>query len=161
MPSEIEKEEQERAAFDRFAKRSGQPGVWLRVESRKPQEPDLLCTHAVWGHVAFELVRICDPYLAKVQAAGATATHPALPTSPPSERIVRNKLGKNYVTQHPIELLIYTDGQIVTSDDAIIPSIVPWFDAIPHPFRRVWFMGETVIQCLWSAAQAAPERSPR
>jgi hypothetical protein len=152
MPSEIEKEKQEQAAFHRFAARSGQSGTWLSVESRKPQEPDLLCTHSIWGHIAFELVRICNPHIAKVQTAGAMATQQMVIASDPSERIVRNKLAKSYVSRHPIELLIYTDGQVITSDDAIIPTILPCFDAVPHPFRKIWFMGETVIECLWSAS---------
>lgn len=127
--------------------------VWLRVNSRPEPEPDLLCVHASDGEIAFELVSLTDPAIAEVQAAGGKARQDAFSTSDPSERIIRNKLHKKYTTlARRIELLIYTDGQIVTPDDAIILTISPLLDATTHPFSCVWFMGEFTTCRLWGAS---------
>lgn len=152
MANESEKAKNEREAFQVFAERLGLRHEWLSIESRKPDEPDLLCVHVNNGPIAFELVRICDPNIAKVIAAGPKARQEAFSTADPSERIVREKLKKTYVTLHPMELLIYSEGLVITPDDAIIPTILPWFDTIRHSFRKVWFMGERKVWCLWAAS---------
>lgn len=152
MTSQRTKSKHERAAFLLFAERLGQQNDWSRVNSCEPPEPDLLCVHVTNGPIAFELVRITDPNIARIQAAGANASQIAFSTSDPSVRIVRDKLKKQYITSHPIELLIYSEGQVITPDDVIIPTIVPWFDAIAHRFRRVWFMGQREVLCLWHAS---------
>ncbi|ADI29444.1 hypothetical protein [Methylotenera versatilis] len=145
------KQRNEQAAFARFIGRLGEENHWSRISSRPEPEPDLLCTHIEEGEIAFELVSLTDPLIAKVQAAGERARTDAFSTSDPSERIIRNKLHKTYKTNIcRIELLIYTDGQIMTTDDEIIPTIQPWFDAIHHPFKRIWFMGQFETSCLWS-----------
>ena len=139
--------------FARFARRTGAANLWIRIVSRPEPEPDLLCTHADLGEIAFELVSLTDPLIAQVVAAGAKARIEAFVTSDPSVRIIRDKLHKVYTTSAKhIELLVYTDGRIITPDDAILPSITPWFDAVPqHPFTRTWFMGEHTTQCVWNA----------
>lgn len=143
----------EQAAFARFIARLGTNSDWTEVSSRPEPEPDLLCTHVTDGPIAFELVSLTDPSIAQIQAAGARARTAALSTTDPSERIIRSKLHKTYKTGAPyIELLVYTDGQIITPDDAIVPTMLPWFDAVRHPFRRIWFMGEFETRCLWNAA---------
>jgi hypothetical protein len=151
MRSSTEKQLNEQAAFMRFIDRMGDKPDWTEVTSRPEPEPDLLCRHVQRGEVAFELVSLTDPRVAKVQAAGPKASTSVFYTADPSERIVRNKLHKNYVTNvDQLELLIYTDGQIITPDDIIIPTIEPLFDAIDHPFKRVWFMGEFKTCSLWA-----------
>lgn len=152
MANESEKAKNEREAFQLFAERLGLRHEWLSIESRKPDEPDLLCVHVKDGPIAFELVRICDPNIAKVLAAGPKAHQEAFSTTDPSERIVREKLKKTYVTPHPMELLIYSEGMVITPDDVIIPTILPWFDAIRHSFRKAWFMGEEKVGCVWAAS---------
>jgi hypothetical protein len=147
------KQKKEQAVFARFARSTNMENVWLSVSSRPEPEPDLLCVHASDGAIAFELVSLTDPTIAEVQAAGAKAWRDAFATSAPSQRIIRNKLHKKYTTSAKhVELLIYTDGQIVTPDDAIIPTIGPWLDAVTHPFSSVWFMGERTTCRLWSAS---------
>jgi hypothetical protein len=147
------KQQNEQAMFARFIGRLGTRNEWTSVSSRPEPEPDLLCIHAGQGSIAFELVSLTDPVLAEIQAAGAKAYKNAFSTSDPSERIVRNKLHKAYSTNaRHIELLMYTDGQIITPDDVVIPTVLPWFDAISHPFKRVWFMGEFKTLCLWNAS---------
>lgn len=146
------KQQNEQRAFARFAKRLGTRDQWLSVESRPEPEPDLLCTHVTDGSIAFELVGLTDPLIAEIQAAGANAYQGAFSTSDPSERIIRKKLHRSYKTSAGrIELLVYTDGQLVTPDDVIVPTILPWFDAIDHQFQRIWFMGELEARCLWNA----------
>lgn len=152
MANESEKAKKEREAFQLFAERLGLRHEWLSIESRKPDEPDLLCVHVKHGPIAFELVRICDPNIAKVLTVGPKAHEGAFATADPSERIVRKKLKKTYVTPHPMELLIYSEGMVITPDDVIIPTILPWFDTILHSFRKVWFMGEENVGCLWVAS---------
>ena len=150
MSSEGEKARNERAAFQRFAERTGTSQDWLSIESRKPKEPDLLCLHRETGAVAFELVRICDPNIAQILAAGNEANQIGFFTGDPSERIIRNKLKKTYVTPHPMELLIYSEDVVITPDNVIITTILPWFDAMSHSFRRAWFMSEMAVRCIWS-----------
>lgn len=147
------KQQNERSAFIRFVERLGTRSEWLSIEARPDPEPDLLCIHETDGLIAFELVGLTDPLIAKIQAAGANAYRGAFSTSDPSERIVRKKLHRCYKTgAGRIELLVYTDGQLVTADDVIVPTIMPWFDAIDHQFQRIWFMGELETRCLWNAS---------
>jgi len=147
------KQQREEATFSKFVLRMGTDSKWLSVCSRPEPEPDLACTHADDGLIAFELVSLTDPEIAKVQAAGSRSSKKAFWTLDSSERIIRNKLGKKYTTSaRCIELLVYTDGQIITPDDSIIPTILPIFDEVAHPFKRVWFMGEQTTCCLWNAS---------
>lgn len=148
------KQQNERETFLRFVERIGTRDQWGSVTSMPEPAPDLQCKHVVYGPIAFELVSLTDPKLAKVQAAGRGAWLDAFFTSDPSRDIVRKKLRKRYESNaRHIELLIYTNGRIVTPDDVIIPVLLPWFDAVSHPFKRVWFMGESETCCLWDAVQ--------
>lgn len=147
------KQQNEQAAFAEFVRRMGTESMWLRVCSQPEPAPDLLCTHASDGLIAFELVSLTDPKIAQVQASGSRSWNKAFWTLDESERIIHNKLGKKYTkSASRIELLVYTDGQIITPDDSIIPTVLPIFDAVTHPFKRVWFMGEHTTCCLWNAS---------
>jgi hypothetical protein len=152
MTSQVPKAARERETFQLFVQRLGEVSDWASVNSCEPPAPDLLCVHVKKGPIAFELVRITDSNIAKSQGSRANVSESAFYTSDPSVRIVRDKLKKHYVTPHPIELLIYTEGQVVTPDDVIIPTVLPWFDAIEHCFRLVWFMSESEVICLWTAS---------
>jgi len=91
------------------------------VDSRPEPEPDLLCIH-VDGPVAFELVSLTDSAIAKMQAAGQKAHQDAFYTSDPAVEIIRKKLTKKYTTSaEHIELLIYTNRQIITPTDEVVP----------------------------------------
>jgi hypothetical protein len=59
---------------------------------------------------------------------------------------------KTYKTNHPIELLVYSDGRLITPDDVIIPTITPIFESYNGPYRRAWFMGEDTICLIWEAS---------
>lgn len=148
----IPKQVNEKEAFVRFVERRHQESEWKEVSCRPEPEPDLLCINSLGKGIAFELVSLTDPVIAKIQAAGPKARSNAFSTFDPSEKIVKNKLSKSYKTNAiHIELLIYTDGQIITPDAVIIPTIEPWLSAIQHPFKYIWFMGERETCLLWSA----------
>lgn len=141
----------ERAAFDTFINRMGRADSWKEVENRPEPEPDLLCISSSGERVAFELVSLTDELIAKVMAAGSKARTEAFLTSDPSAKVVWNKLTRSYRTEaNRIELLIYTDGRLVTPDDVILATIRPILDARDHPFSIVWFMGERETLKLWS-----------
>jgi len=115
------KQQNEQTAFAEFVRRMGTHGDWLSVDSRPEPEPDHLCIH-VDGPVAFELVSLTDSAIAKVQAAGPKAHQDAFYTSDPAEEIIRKKLTKKYTTSaEHIELLIYTNRQIITPTDEVVP----------------------------------------
>jgi len=115
------KQQNEQTAFAEFVRRMGTQGDWLSVDSRPEPEPDLLCIH-VDGPVAFELVSLTDSVIAKVQAAGPKAYQDAFYTSDPAEEIIRKKLRKKYMTSaEHIELLIYTNRQIIMPTDEVVP----------------------------------------
>jgi hypothetical protein len=70
-------------------------------------------------------------------------------TADPTAAVIRNKLAKTYQTTHPIELLCYTDGRLVTPDDAIIPTIREIIEAHGFGmFQRVWLLGEESCQVI-------------
>jgi hypothetical protein len=149
--SAARKAETERSVFLAFAERLNELDVWLSVESTDPPAPDLLCTHAVTGRVAFELVAITDPLIAKVNAGWSEPGVSSYETSDPTERIIRKKLRSRYETQHPLELIAYNDNLVITPEEAIISRLRSWLDATNHPFRRAWYMGEANVSAIWSA----------
>ena len=153
MTTLTHKERNEQRVFIQFAERIGTRTDWLSIESRSVPEPDLLCTHRTNGAVAFELVSLTDPTIAELRSAGSEAFSCAFSTRDPSEGIIRKKLHKSYeANTGQIELLAYTEGQLITPDDVIVPTILPWFDTIRHQFKRIWFMGEVEARCLWNAS---------
>ena len=68
MSTEQKKSEAELAAFTEFAQLSGLPIELNSVEKRLPPEPDLRCLVRGEGLVAFELVKLFDPNLARAIA---------------------------------------------------------------------------------------------
>lgn len=148
MASENIKGEAEVAVFLRFLEASQLPIDPTSVEKRSPPEPDILCTHQSEGKIAFELVEMCDPRLAK---SIAEASDGYSRTSDPSANIVSKKLHKTYATDAPIELLCYTGGRIVTPDNVILPTIKPYLRSWRHTFRRAWLLGRKGIYVVWNA----------
>jgi hypothetical protein len=148
MASEGEKGKAEVAIFLRFLEASEFPIDRSSIEKRTPPEPDILCTHRIEGKIAFELVELCDPRLAK---AIAELNDSYLRTSDPSALIISKKLRKKYQTNAPIELLCYTAGRIVTPDNVILPTIKPYLRSWRHTFRRAWLLGQKGIYVVWNA----------
>jgi hypothetical protein len=149
MSSEAEKSEREIAVFRDFARVAGLGIDESSVRKRVPPEPDLLCVVEGEGPVAFELVELCDPNLAKVFADPLRPGNEFIRTSDPSPGIVRNKLRKTYKTEHPIELLCYTDGRVITPADVILPSIRPYLGSFRHVFRRAWLFCDNKAFTVW------------
>jgi hypothetical protein len=87
-----------------------------------------------------------------MEAAGPKARTDAIWTDDSPVTKLRKKLhNKTYKTDASrIELLVYTDGRAVQTDDMLIPLVQEWVNAVDsHPFERVWFMGETETLPLW------------
>jgi hypothetical protein len=148
MRSEQSKGTDEIDVFLRFIRAANLPVVPGSVEKRPPPEPDLRCIHSVDGKVAFELVELCDPNMAR---AISSLSEGYIRTSDPSPRIVSKKLRRKYKTDLPIELLCYTNGRIVTPDNVIIPTVQPYLQSWRHTFRRAWLMGRKGTYVLWAA----------
>lgn len=142
MTSENSKGEAEVAVFMRFLEASQLPIIQATVEKHFPPKPDILCMHQSEGKIAFELVELCDPRIAK---SIAQASGEYLRTSDPSALIIQKKLRKKYETDVPIELLCYTAGRIVTPDNVILPTITPYLRSWRHIFRRAWLLGRKGI----------------
>jgi hypothetical protein len=151
MPFAAEKATIERGVFSRFVEFLEESEMWGAIESRDPPEPDLLCTHAERGRVAFELVAITDPLIAEVNAGYGRSPTGSYSTSDPTERIIRKKLGRRYVSDDPMELLIYNDLLVITPEDIIVEVTVNWLGSKSHQFTRAWFMGEHHAKLIWSA----------
>lgn len=154
MASEHAKGEEEVAVFMRFLAASQLPIDRKSVEKRFPPKPDILCMHQSEGAVAFELVEMCDPRLAR---SIAKASDSYLRTSDPSANIISKKLRKKYETDAPIELLCYTAGRIVTPDNIILPTIKPYLRSWHHTFRRAWLLGREGIYVVWDTRTSGSE----
>lgn len=144
MTWELEKAQRELRVFRDFLTRSNLPIDPDSVEKRDPPEPDILCRHRDEGLIAFELVELCDPNIASAPTRRNSLNIDFFWTNDPSAEILRKKLSKVYVTLHPIELVCYSADRIITPDDVIIPTIRPYIESNPGPFRRVWFSGASV-----------------
>jgi hypothetical protein len=148
MASERKKGEAEVALFLRFLDASNLPIDRSSIEKRPPPEPDILCAHQTEGKIAFELVELCDPRLAK---SIAELDGSYLRASDPSSLIISKKLRKKYQTNAPVELLCYTAGRIVTPDNVILPTIRPYLRSWRHTFRRAWLLGRKGVYEVWNA----------
>ena len=151
MATEIEKAQIELAIFANFIRFSGLPIPVSTAEKRNPPEPDILCSLGTEGKVAFELVEICDPNIARALADPKPNLDGVeyISTSDPSLQIVGNKLRKVYQTSHPVELLCYTNGRVITPSDVIVPTILPLLDCYRHTFRKAWLLSEGEVFKVW------------
>ena len=151
MSSEADKAQVELRVFAAFVELANLPIPASSVEKRYPPEPDLLCVHATEGKVAFELVELCDPNLARALADPRPRRDGVeyLRTSDPSWAVVLKKLRKSYATDCPVELLCYTDGRIITPADVIRPTLEPLLGSHRHTFSRAWLMAKREVFSLW------------
>jgi len=98
----------ERAAFAAFVKAARpdiDPGS---IESRRPREPDITCVTLNGERLAFELVELCPPELAKAIGdelkTGGGVTD-MIWTCDPSRAALLKKIGKTYTASGPVDLL--------------------------------------------------------
>jgi hypothetical protein len=137
-----QKAAREREALWEFASRRGEVDKWGEVASRPVPEPDLLCHHTERGRIAFEVVHLVDGDVA--QALNGKWPDGVFSTADPTSAIIRSKLGKQYRTSFPIELLVCWDGRLITPDDVVLDTLRSLLTLHSHPFRRVWYLGESV-----------------
>ncbi len=129
---ETEKAHRELRAFHDFADRSALLIDPELVEKRDPPEPDILCRHLLEGWTAFELADLCDANIASRLNRTDGPVVEVFMTSDPSLAIVQKKLSKEYRSAHPVELLVYSTGRIITPDDVIVPTIRPYVESHPE-----------------------------
>ena len=151
MSSEIDKAQVELRVFANFIALARLPIRMESIEKRLPPEPDILCVHEADGKVAFELVELCDPNLARALANPRPNADGIeyIRTSDPSWAIVLKKLRRKYDTVYPVELLCYTDGRIITPSDVILPTLEPLLRSFRHTFSRAWLMSKGETFQLW------------
>jgi len=143
---QLKKAEFERKIFSAFADRLAWPHNDVIVQSRPEPEPDIEYT-STQGSIAFELVEICDSTLAHqfalIRDGGSVTSNW---TSDPTPQVITRKLNKKYVCEHPIELLCYWNAMTISTDDLVSEEIHRALNAVTnHPFRRVWYFGESAI----------------
>ena len=153
MGTETEKSRREMRVFQAFVERSGLPVVAGSAESRSPPEPDILCEVDGQGRVAFELKENCAPELARVGAASEKAEVGGVVYTrvvDPTRRIARKAKTRSYEGGHPVELLVYADGRVVTTPQVSMEHLRNVFGPGRHPYRRVWFMAfhDDVCECV-------------
>jgi hypothetical protein len=150
MRTEQTKGVDELATFERFVDQSRLAIDVASIEKKNPPHPDILCRHQTEGLLAFELVELCDPNIAR---AVATLYEGYMRTSDPSASIISKKLRRKYQTTAPIELLCYTAGRIYTPDNIILPTIEPYLSSWRHTFRRAWLLGRKGVYKIWEAGE--------
>jgi hypothetical protein len=152
--SESSKRDRERRIFIEFIEKAQLSVDVETIESRCPPEPDILCWDKAQGFVAFELVELFEPQIAKALTKAAKADHsPIMWCSDPTRSILLSKLGKFYATNYPAELICCTPGRLVSPDDQIIDVMQEVLDNEgAGSFRRIWLLGEEVCQMVRGSA---------
>jgi hypothetical protein len=152
MSSEADKAEIEIKVFMEFVNQIGLP---VEADSIKKQgnesEPDTLCIDNN-EHIFFELVEICAADLAenltKLHRGGGELV---ISTSNPTYEIISSKLNKKYKTELPIELLCYTNGRVVPTDEQILEEARNVSNSVEGSFRKIWLLGENLdVYEVWS-----------
>jgi len=149
MASERTKGDREVKIFAEFVNASGLPIDLESIEKRLPPEPDIRCIHRDDGLITFELVELCDPTLAEIFAMPAEKVPPYVRTADPSASIVRKKLRREYLTELSINLLMHTDGRIITPADVILPTVRPYLGSWRNVFRRAWLFDRGEVHPAW------------
>jgi hypothetical protein len=146
--SSLDKAKHEVKVFKEFVAKSGLPIDAATIESREPDEPDIRCVHDTDGPIAFELVQLTSPEIAKnvgdqIKRGAKSETNW---TVDPTGDAIRGKIAKKYETDCPIELLCYA-ALTVSTDDQILDTIERiTSDQGLGPFRRIWLLGEEVCR---------------
>jgi hypothetical protein len=160
MNAEAEKAERERSVFEAFIQESGIPINPESVESCRPPKPDILCLHGSEGHVAFELVEVCDPNIAQTTSViGKEGGVRFVRGSDPSLDVLRKKLKKTYKSEYPIELICYQDGRTISPDAVILAAIYPLISINNGQFRRIWLLGNK-CHLVWPREPNLGDESP-
>ncbi|AFU99367.2 hypothetical protein [Simiduia agarivorans] len=155
MNGEAEKFKTEQRVFLAFAQTIGLNTNHLHIEKGDPTqgEPDIRC-HTQGRVQYFELTEACNPALAAAKQPDHSASvndgiHNARQT-------VIKKLTKRYRVAEPIDLVIYTAGQTLATDTAIVAAIKPLLSNDLGPFKNIWFFGKQTELL----ASTAPRNNP-
>lgn len=139
------KAERERAVFEKFLKARDIPCDGALVENREPPEPDILYIPSVGEKIAFELSEICSEEIAKTISTNFRSGECTyIRADDSSKKRLKEKLLKPYKTEHPIELLLYTNGRTASPDSLVISNCTPLIECHPSTFRKIWFWGDSV-----------------
>jgi hypothetical protein len=146
--AEAEKAAREIQVFREFVERSGLPIDPTTAQNRPPPEPDIRCVVAGEGPVAFELVELCNPELAKDiddQIKRGTSAK-FLMLDDPGPAALPRKLSNVYLADAPIELVCYTGRTAVPDDFSLNVLRDTTGNQGTHPLRRIWFLGEETCE---------------
>ena len=136
----------EHEIFVKFATEMSWPTSPNFIQATEPPAPDILYT-GLEPPMAFELVEICASDIAAESAKlRRNGGHFVIWTSDPTEEILKSKLEKSYVSTHPIHLLCYMNGRVVTPDSDVkgqITSILG--NTTSNKFAQIWYFGEREI----------------
>jgi hypothetical protein len=142
---EAEKQKQECLVFQKFIKARDPTIGQCDIETRPPPEPDILYSPTQGQKIAFELAEVCSSEIASAITNDLrTRDCTYIRAHDPSSTTLKSKLSKTYHTQHPIELLLYTNGRVVSPDDLVIAELNPIISSQTISFKRVWFWGDKV-----------------
>jgi hypothetical protein len=150
MRSELDKSRNELEVFDDFVTRAWIPVQAGSVAKCFPPKPDILCCLINEGPVAFEVVEICDWRIASAPSRLADGGVEYIRTADPTWKIIAKKLKCKYRCEHPIELLCYTQGRVVTPD-RMIPAKLRQCASLMRKsaFRKVWFRSSKSVSLVW------------
>ncbi len=146
MGTEQEKGLVELPVFKEFITKSGLSVIPESiVKCIKERSPDITCELIDNGPVAFELVEICNSEIAeKISYVRSGGKFETLTVDNPARMIVCKKFRKDYLTDLPLELLCYTNGRTIATDDMLADEILSAITSYPSHirFRRIWLLGE-------------------
>ena len=153
-----EKQKKELRVIQEFIERSGLAIVSGSIESRNPPEPDMLCNVIGEDCIAFELKEVCDEVIAKETSdfrRGKSEEIPYMRLGFSLDDFMKYARNKEYLSNHPMELIFYLSGRTVYRSGEVIPKIRLYFDNDRHHFRRVWFMGEPddTCECVFQSSE--------
>lgn len=138
------KQVQEQAIFKVFLKHRNISSALVSIESRSSPEPDILYKNEL-ETIAFELVELCSPELAKnINDNLGSEEQAFIRVKDPSISTLKKKLSKKYNTIHSVELLIYTNGRAVTPGSLIIENLRPIIEVKEISFSKIWLLGDNL-----------------
>ncbi len=154
MTKKLTKESTERKIFMSFAEAMSWPTDPSCIQTSQPPAPDILYT-GLESPLAFELVEICASDIAhetaKLKKTGGTFV---VWTDDPTSDILKSKLEKSYVCEHPIHLLCYTNWRIISPDSTVTAEIASALAADTNNiFEKIWYFGESKIFGFSSSGQ--------
>jgi hypothetical protein len=139
--SEDDKGRVERKVFERFSKLRVPPVLPGSWEKREPPEPDILCSVHGGEIIAYELTEACAPEFAAAETKALREGSAVAWGNDVSEVTLRKKLSKSYITEYPVELLLYA-SRTALPDDVIQAKIESILANGFGPFRCIWFLGD-------------------